>query len=63
MSPELPPQVDPDEKLLPTHKSSAGPLISIIIIVTLLFVGGIYFLKNRVDKISGQSHFSSASIN
>lgn len=64
MQEELPPQIDPHEKLLPTpheqletkKSGSTGTVISIVIIMTLLLAGGIYFFVSQLNKIKAQNH-------
>ena len=63
MPPEISPQINPDEKVFPAHKSSAGPLSGVIIILTLLLIGVIYFLKTEFDTLAGQNHVSSTQTN
>ncbi len=43
------PIIDSDH-LLPSHKTSAGPTIGIVIILLVLIIGAIYFGINQVNQ-------------
>ena len=53
MPPQSPiPNENEDRLLPPPHKSGAGPLIGIIIIVILLMLGALYFWGARLNAQS-----------
>lgn len=46
-----PPQIDPNEKLLPPgHTEPAGPLVGTIIVVLLLVFGALYFVGASLNR-------------
>lgn len=52
MPPESPrePQTDTDFQLPPGHKSGAGPIVGVIIIVIVLALGGLYFWGAQLNR-------------
>ena len=44
------PQTDTDFQLPPGHKSGAGPVVGVIIIVIVLILGGLYFWGAQLNR-------------